>query len=254
MRMLAVAALALWTSAAAAEEPVRLRLQYDAYLGGIRVLSIASLARFDGAAYDLEVASRTVGIVGWVGDWKGNSLTRGRIEGAALRPTSHHAESVWRGEPRLVDLAYGADRGVAATIEPPPESDDREPVPAALTRGTVDTLTVIMSLVRGFSRGGGCAGSFPAFDGRRRFDVAIAEAGEATLEASSYNIYGGTARRCRVTTRRIAGYWKGRGSDAEEQTGYVWMASPLPGRPAVPVRAEAETGLGTLVLNLRRAE
>jgi hypothetical protein len=51
----------------------------------------------------------------------------------------------------------------------------------------------------------------------------------------------------------VAGYWKGQ-VDAAEQTGFVWMASPGNGMPPVPVRAEAEMGLGTLVVNLRKAE
>jgi len=253
MRRLALMLVAAWPAMAAADEPVNLRLTYDAHIGGVRVLSIAALARFVGQTYDLEVASRTVGIVGWVGDWKGNSFTRGAIGEAGLRPASHRADSVWRGEPRFVELTY-ADRSVAVAAEPPPDKDDREPVPEPLTRDTVDTLTAIMGLMRSFGADGKCAGAYPAFDGRRRYDITIDDAGAATMEPSSYNVYAGVARKCRVTTRRVAGYWKGRGNDAPEQQGFVWMAPALPGRPPVPVRAEAETGLGALVLNLRKAE
>lgn len=255
MRLLCLILAALLPiSVAAAEEPVNLRLTYDVHIGGVRVMSVAALARFAPGTYDLEVASRTVGVVGWVGDWKGNSFTRGTIGEGGLRPLSHRADSVWRNEPRFVELVYGPDRRVAVAAEPPPDKDDRDPVPEALTRDTVDTLTAIMGLVRSFGIDGKCAGAYPAFDGRRRYDIQIEDAGEATIEASSYSSYAGPARKCRVTTRRVAGYWKGRGNDAAEQQGFVWMAPVLAGRPPVPVRAEAEMMLGALVLNLKKAE
>jgi len=251
---LALVAALIPVSAASADEPISLRLQYDAHVGGIRVLSVAALARFAGGAYDLEVASRTVGVVGWIGDWKGNSFTKGTVGESGLRPVSHRAESVWRSEPRFVELTYAADRSVAVAAEPPPDKDDREPVPEAMTRGTVDTLTAIMGLVRSFGADGKCAGAYPAFDGRRRYEIQIEDAGEAVLEPSSYSAYAGPARKCRVITKRVAGYWKGRGNDAAEQQGFVWMAPVSRGRPPVPVRAEAEMTLGTLVLNLKTAE
>lgn len=246
-------ALALPTTVAA-EQPVSLRLNYEAHLGGVRILSVAALARFAAGAYDLEVASRTVGVVGWVGDWKGNSFTRGTVGEGGLRPSSHRADSVWRGEPRFVELTYAADRSVAVQAEPPAARDDREPVPEAQTRNTVDTLTAIMGLVRSFGADGKCAGAYPAFDGRRRYDIRIEDAGEAALEPSGYNAYAGAARKCRVVTRRVAGYWKGRGNDAPEQQGFVWMAPVVAGQPPVPVRAETETALGSLVLNLKKAD
>jgi len=247
------AVAALWPALAAADDPTVLRLRYDAHIGGIRVLSIATEARYDDQAYSLEVAARTVGIVGWVGEWKGESLTRGGVIGSALRPSSHRADSTWRGEARVVELSYGTDGSVTTRVEPPPEKDNREKVPEAMTKGTIDTLTAIVALVRRFGQDGQCAGNWKLYDGRRRFDVTIYDAGEAALEASSYNVYAGQARRCRIVSRRVAGYWQGQ-ADAAEQTGYVWMASPAEGRPPVPVRAEAETGLGTLVMNLRKAE
>jgi hypothetical protein len=250
---LVCALAALWPVLAAADDATVLRLRYDAHIGGIRVLSVATEAHYDAQAYSLEVAARTVGIVGWVGEWKGDSLTRGGVIGHALRPSSHRADSAWRGEARSVELSYGADGSVRAHVEPPPEKDNREKVPEALTRGTIDTLTAIVALVRGFGQDGQCAGNWKLYDGRRRFDVTIGDAGPATLEPSSYNVYAGQARKCRVTTRRVAGYWKGQ-VDAAEQTGFVWMASPGNGMPPVPVRAEAEMGLGTLVVNLRKAE
>ncbi|MCC6469136.1 MAG: DUF3108 domain-containing protein [Alphaproteobacteria bacterium] len=244
---------AAWPSLALADDPTVLRLRYDAYIGGIRVLSIATEARYDAQAYSLEVAARTVGIVGWVGDWKGDSLTRGGVMGRALRPALHRADSTWRGAPRLVELSYGADGTVRTRVEPPPEQDNREKVPEAETKGTIDTLTAIVALVRRFGSDGQCAGDWKLFDGRRRFDVMVYDAGEAALEPSNYSAYAGPARKCRVTTRRVAGYWKGQ-ADTAEQTGYVWMAPLGEGRAPVPVRAEAEIGLGTLVLNLRKAE
>lgn len=250
--VLLLISLLLQPIVARAEEPVALRLRYEAHIGGVRVMSIAALARFAPGGYDLEVASRTVGIVGWVGEFKGNSFTRGTIGEAGLRPASHRSDSTWRSEARLVELTYAADRTVAVVAEPPPDKDDREPVPESQTRGTVDTLTAIMALIRGFGANGQCAGTWPVFDGRRRFDVTIDDAGAATLDPSSYNFYAGPTRKCRITTHRVAGYWKGRPTgDSDDQTGFVWMAPAKPGQLPIPVRAETEFGLGTMVLNLK---
>ena len=51
--------------------------------------------------------------------------------------------------------------------------------------------------------------------------------------------------------RRIAGFWKGRDYSAEDRPMDIWMAQPIAGGPWIPVRAEAETIIGTLVVNLR---
>jgi hypothetical protein len=93
------------------------------------------------------------------------------------------------------------------------------------------------------------------FDGRRRYDVVVAEYGPETLAANDYNNFSGTALRCDFHVEQIAGYdIKTANPDMRKQrfrTGRAWFAEVLPGRPAVPVRVEVDGDLAVTLVHLR---
>jgi hypothetical protein len=107
----------------------------------------------------------------------------------------------------------------------------------------------LLSFLRTVGREGRCAGTWPVWDGRRRFDIAVADAGEAQLEASDAAIYAGPALRCRVTFTPIAGFRRPV-DEIEPRPALVWLGPVAGSTLPVPVRAEAETEWGTLTVDL----
>ncbi|MGQ0676249.1 MAG: DUF3108 domain-containing protein [Rhodospirillales bacterium] len=252
-RALASLLLALALAGAAparAAEGTAFRLDFEAYLGGFRSLSAAAEGRYDARAYAIEVAARTRGVVAWFGDWVGRGVSRGAASGGALRPTGFRADTTWRGEPRFVELAYAPDGSVAVNAEPPPELDNRDPVPARETLDTVDALSAAMALIRSVNAAGRCAGETRVYDGRRRFDMRLSDDGEDAVPKSGYGVFAGAALKCRVALRRIGGIWKNVEHPEDGKPSFLWMARLAPGGPYLPVRIEAETPLGTLIMHL----
>lgn len=242
--------LAVAPGARAADE-AQFRLDFEAYLGGFRVMSVASEGHYTASGYAIEAAARTRGVVGWFGNWVGNGTSSGALTAAILRPRMHRDESTWRGDKRFVEMVYAADGSVAVRAEPPPERDNRDPVPAAETRDTMDALSAAVALIRAVNAVGGCAGETRIFDGRRRFDLSLGGGEQVVLAKSDQLGYGGPALKCTGTIRRIGGFWKGTDYRLDDdKPSHVWMARLSPSGPLVPVRMEIETGLGTLVVNL----
>lgn len=244
--------LAAAPSVRAAEETA-FRLDFEAYLGGFRILSAAAQGRYGAKDYAIEVGARTRGVVAWFGNWMGRGVSRGAAGADGLQPIGFRADTTWRGEPRFVDLAYGADRSVAVRAEPLPEKDNRDPVPEEETVDTMDALSAAVALIRSVNAAGRCAGAVRVYDGRRRFDMRLGEDGSETLVKTSYSAFAGEALKCRVAMRRIGGFWKNVEHPEDGKPSFLWMARLEPGGPYLPVRIAAETPLGTLVMHLTGA-
>ena len=225
----------------------------------LSILSIASQVRWDADAYEIEIAALTRGVVGWIGDWKGRGVSYGAVDNGQLRPAGNRSDSTWRGEARFTELTYAPDGAVTTAAQPSNEQDNRDPVPPELARDTIDVLSALIALVRKVGATGRCDGQFPVYDGRRRFDLSVTDGGEFTLDKNDYSPFAGRARKCLASMRRLAGFWKEKdarrqAAPSEDKPVLIWLAPPKPGAPSLPVRAEAELGLGTLVLHLRAAE
>jgi len=132
-----------------------------------------------------------------------------------------------------------------ARVNPPPEEDDREPVPAALQVAVLDPLSAALRLAAS-----GCTGRLQVFDGRRRLEVVLTRRGAETVDEP---LYRGAAERCHATIVSVAGRsrrsWFPRRNTPDEAD--IWLAALWPDLPPVPVRVESETLLGALVVQLR---
>jgi len=237
-----------------------LRAHYAAYVGGMQVLALEGEIALAGGRYRIETSQRTAGLLSFFLSG-GNTL---RAEGVALaedatpftvRPERFLNEGVWRGRRRSVAIEFRP--GDPLVRAEPPNGSEREPVPAALQRGTLDTLSAMLFLLRQVAAERGCTGAAPVFDGRRRVDFSVRGEGLETLPPSHYGSYHGPALRCRYEGRQIAGFQTNQAREEAEkpQQGVMWLAPPLPGAPPIPVRVEVESGwLGTAYIHLQRAE
>ena len=104
-----------------------------------------------------------------------------------------------------------------------------------------------------------CAVPVPIFDGKRRFDITGKDAGEGATVGDEYGVYSGPARLCDADFKMISGEWKDREhahfwQKTETESGrdpfHIWLASPAPGLPEMPVRLETGSIAGLVVIHL----
>lgn len=243
---------ALSAASPARAEPVS--ATYEVFFGGFHVLNAEALWANGGDGYRLAAEAETQGFVGWLHPWKGNTESRGVIAGGKVIPQAHRN---WGydsddGEETLVALDYDAAGNIAETlVQPEPDWEGRHPLPADAGQGTLDPLSVIAGLSELLRKGGACEGSFAVFDGRKRYDLTVSDAGEAELEPTDYSIYSGPARGCRIDYKMLGGHRMERNKYAETaRERIVWVARPTADAPLIPVRLEIETAYGTLMGHL----
>ncbi len=256
MRMLiAAAALAAFAPAARAAEPPVLA-SYTAYFSGFSVATLDAALRLDGERYSLAALMRTAGILAAFVRGEQTAEVEGIVQPATavgLAPSRYAMEGRWRDRLRRIAMRWpGGEPEVLALI--PANTEEREPVPPELQRGTIDTMTALVALLRRATETGRCEGEAALFDGRRRTDVTARTDGEDTLREHRWGIFAGPALRCTVEGRQVAGFWSGQNRDeaGTPRSATAWLARPEPGMPLIPVRIEAETGWGPVYIHLTR--
>ncbi|WP_298376876.1 DUF3108 domain-containing protein [Azospirillum sp.] len=236
---------------------------YRVHVGGIAVLDATILLDLTDQAYRIDLTAQNGGFLAKILPWKTLSRSDGAIQADRLIPARHSQSSVFREKPRSVALTYEADGRVAATVTPPPEEDDRPPVPESLRRATYDPLSAGLLLVLAAGRGETCARVVPVYDGRRRYDMRFDNGGTRPLAPSRYSMFSGLAQECRASIIPIAGqakpssgpsFWR-RDDDATPRPPGgpptdVWLAPVLPDAPPLPVRLETDSAFGAVVIHL----
>jgi hypothetical protein len=230
--------------APAAGEPVV--LDYDVRFGPLRLVEMRTTATLQGRRYRAVADVRTVGIVATLFPWQSQARTDGWREESSLRPRQHRSEGLYRGERRLVEIDYTKEGAVRTQIEPPPEDDARDSVPLEMQRGTIDPLTATLAVLEA-----DCRGTLRVFDGRRRYDLRLADLGQEVVEHSRHRLYAGPARRCRAIVEALGGFWRDDPRDSETPTTLdYWIARPERALPEVPVYIELAGARGTLRIHL----
>ena len=149
-------------------------------------------------------------------------------------------------------LRYDAAGDIVETlVEPEQDWEDRHPLPADAGDSTLDPLSVVAGLSKLLQQGGRCDGSFAVYDGRRRYDLTVSDAGTRKLEPNDYSIFEGEARGCHISYEMLGGHRIERNkyaATARDRT--IWVARPAEGAPLIPVRLSIETDYGTVMGHL----
>jgi hypothetical protein len=228
--------------------------EYEAQAAGMTIMRAQVVFDLDapGGGYHVVARTRLTGLAGIFGGSENEARVEGRWQGAAAQPRRYRSAGQFRGEPRLTELEWGAG-DIPALQALTPENDDREPVPDALRRGTVDTLSAMAKLVRDVAATGRCDGRAATFDGRRRTDIAA-----STVSTEPLSLAGGattTQLRCTIESRLLAG--RRRAEDPERAArplvSTAWLAAIGPGGAMLPVRIDVPTRwFGTVRIALVR--
>ncbi|MEQ8354480.1 MAG: DUF3108 domain-containing protein [Kiloniellaceae bacterium] len=234
----------------ASAEPVS--AEYQVYFGGFHVLSAEALWQRSPGGYRIAGVAETQGFIGWLNPWKGDTETRGRLAAGKAVPQRFESRGTSDDGEKLVRLRYDQAGGIAETlVQPRQDEADRYPLPADPGKGTVDPLSVIAGLSELLQAGGRCEGSFAVFDGRKRYDLTVTDAGETQLAPTDYSIYAGPARGCRLDYKLLGGHRIERSKYAETaRERIVWVARPKADAPLIPVRLQIETAYGTVMGHL----
>ena len=252
--MLACLLTAMSVPAFAGTAPTR--ASYEVYFGGLHIMSAESEFAPGADAYEVVAKARSRGMLDLFFGWRGETRSVGRYEAGRAVP-DRHTNFGWRGdEKRSVILTYDETGEVtSAAVEPAPDPEEVTALPADAESGTIDPLTVIAQVSRTLARTGRCDGEFAVFDGRRRYDLRISDQGEETLAPTSYSIFSGEARRCRMEYRMLGGERRDPSKySVTARDRDVYVARPVAGGPAIPVALKIETDFGTLMAHLTGLE
>jgi hypothetical protein len=228
--------------------PVDMRsLHYDVSIRGIPLLALDFLVAETDADYRVFGFIRTVGVADWLSDFVLRSESHGVISADMLRPSVHESSSHWRRGERGTHLDFAADGSVAAVVSGTPEPGVSLPT-AEQSAGALDPLTAALVINHRIARAGSCDLRVPIFDGRRRYDLILADEGvEGEPAAADHGL-----RRCRIDVLRIAGFSSREAARADH--GHAWVLSQGEGRPALPVRVEFDTKWGPLTVRMTRRD
>lgn len=238
---------ALLTAGAARAETAT--ATYEIYFGGFQVLTATAEWERGPGGYHISGEAETQGMVGWLHPWKGATESRGQLTAGHVIPRLYETRGTSDEGDKLVRLSYDRQGHlVDSLVQPQQDDEERYLLPANAGDGTLDPLSVVAGLAELLRNGGRCEGSFPVFDGRKRYDVFVSDAGEKVLEPTSYSIFAGKAHGCRLDYKLLGGHRVERNKYAETaRERIVWVARPQQGAPLIPVRLEIETAYGSVM-------
>lgn len=212
--------------------------RFDVELRGLRagVLTLHSLR--EGAGYAASARLETTGVAALLRRVRFDASVRGRVEGDRLVPLSYRGDvDTGRRESRTV-MEYA--RGVPQVVEAaPPRASEPWHLDPAGQGGTLDPMSVIVSLLADVAPARACRLDLALFDGRRRGQVVLAPAGAD-----------GDRVICAGEFRRVAGYSEEEMAEARAFP-FRLAYAPGPGEMLQVVEIEARSPHGRARLTRR---
>jgi hypothetical protein len=250
------AVLALAAPGPAGAAPVK--LGFDAYGGGLFLVHGDIALEMGDGAYRMTLEATGGRFVDLLTRWSYRAEGSGRVDGPGrVAPAEFVGERRLRSRTNRTELRHDGTGGVAVTYRPP-SADDLDAVPPALRRDALDPVAAAVAVLSSVRSGTGCAGGWPVYDGRRRYEIRAEPRGTETLAPNRYSSFSGPARRCAVTMRPVAGFDPpSKGTvlrEGQDRTADIWFAPAAPGGEEVPVRVQVDLDWGGLVLHLVSAE
>jgi hypothetical protein len=164
--------------------------------------------------YSAGVEAKGGRLVDLLSRWSYTASADGRVEnGVEVSPEEFRSFRSQRKRKRALNLDYDKAGNVAVTAEPPQSELSANAVALEYRPNTLDPVSAMVGVIA-TSDVSGCAGTFPVFDGRRRYDVIVTSNGTDTLQKSSRNRLCGEPRE---NARSHSGPWRVRSRDQNEE-------------------------------------
>lgn len=246
-------------------EPRKLALSYDVYAGGFKALKAELGLDLDTKAYDMDLEASTQGFIGDLFPWSASYTTSGHSEDGTLIPTLYTSKSAWRNKVKFTEMSFDPKgQLLKTTTQEGKKTTVSRDIKKELVEDTVDMLTGTLLMMQNAKNSEKCEGSFPVFDGKRRFNITLQDAGMDNIVKSKYSKFSGAALKCTVKVEPVAGFkakdqkrgWMAVQNHTEERKKppTIWLASLEKDGPVVPVRMEIASAYGSVVAHLSSAE
>lgn len=228
-------------------------MSFEAYGGGLPLATgVLHLTVDGGRRYDARLESASATWFNFLTKFRYEAEAAGTVSNPSVAPVRFRGERNARSKRDLTALTYG-NGTVAVHTEPPMNPEKASLVPEPVRRGSVDPLSAGIGVV--ITAGGpvACTGTYPVYDGRRRYDVTMRPAGREVLPPSKRRMAAGTAQRCVVALHPVAGFQTDRNkpnaffAEDKERTATVWFL-PVQGR-TIPIQVEVETDFGSFYVH-----
>lgn len=230
-----------------------LRLGYEAYAGGLHVMTLGVSIEEHSGDYRIATDLRTRGLADFFIGMQIHSQATGGIRHGDLLPFRYLNRGKFGRRERTLTLEPRPDGGFFVEASPARAEEERMPIPAASLPGALDPLTAILRASRTITDTGSCRQRVAVFDGRRRYDLVFTDEGDRQLTPTRYSVFSGPARLCRLRQDRIGGFLTDAGEKEIGRESVLWIASPLARAPPVPVLLELDTSWGWLTIHLDEA-
>lgn len=174
-----------------------MKLDYDIYAGGLFLVSGEMKLDLQRDRYAAGVVAKGGRLVDLLSRWSYTASAGGRVEnGVHVAPEEFRSFRSQRKRKRALNMDYDNAGNVSVTAEPPQSELSASAVAPEFRPGTLDPVSAMVGVI---ATGGtsGCTGTFPVFDGRRRYDVIVTSNGTDTLQKSSRNMHAGAAENAR---------------------------------------------------------
>lgn len=225
---------------------------YTFYFGGFTILQANTTIKLKLKRYKVVSESKTDGLLSLFFEWSGQAISEGNfLEGRSV-PRLHQNVGKRAGNVRKTVLSYESSGQLnSSEIHPPPDLSEVFPIPRGLVKETIDPLTAVIQINRRLERGMGCSAELPVFDGRRRYDLTLADGGETTLKQTPFSVFQGKALVCKININMLGGHKREKSKYAATSgEKLVYIGRPLKDGPFLPVGLKIETAFGTLTGHL----
>ncbi len=258
---LAVAGFGAMTAAtppASAARPVT--LTYAGYMAGLPVFSFKTTVTLPAGTipgnggYSIAADGQTAGNFRMLYPYQASVNANGALAGQKAAPKQFRSVSQIMGRQEAVTLTYGSGGKVGINAQPLTRQA-QEAAAQGFANGTMDPASAVIGLVADFAKTHQCQGTYKLFDGVRRYDLKLSQAGFVDLQPLPQSYYDGSATECRAEPQLLQGFPNvANQSQFYPQSAKLWLAPAVEGLPAIPVRIEAQNALGVMVLDLVAAQ
>ena len=245
--------------------PAKTGLTYDIYAGGMKALHATLDLSMSKKAYDVSLEAKTQGMIGKLFPWSATYSTSGHTDQGRLVPSLHTSMSEWRQKSKTTEMSFNPKGQVLkTTVQEGASTVVNRDIKEELSKDAVDMLTGTLMMMQTAKNAQKCQGTFPVFDGKRRYNISLKGGEMDKIKKSNYSSFHGAALKCTLRVEPVAGFKdkdKKRGwmavqehTEQRKKLPTVWLAQVDVNGPAVPVRMEIASDYGAVVAHLSQKQ
>lgn len=250
-----VAAVALTQPPPVTAPRHHLKLEYEAYVGGLTVADVAVSATWNGERYTMTSRLITDGLAAKMFRAQFQNASHGLFDGRQVKPEEYSTSYQSIMEQRRVKITF--DETDTPIVDASPPYEEKYKVTETQKRGAVDPMSSILHFIMGSSATSDapCGRAVPVYDGERRYDIKIRFKKEIEITPKIVDTYEGPGYQCTIQYQEVAGFKPRSVRDKPHPEIKIFVANIENGRYLVPVRLNIDIdGYGYLVVRASRLD